>query len=229
MTRGCDTFGIGPDKPDAGIEAPDLPELQLVELDPRAGGGELLLDGAEVDLASEVVRAHSIRITESKLRGVTLDAPSVPGLRLTDVVLRDCDLSNVDGREGSLTRVEVTNSRLVGFGLAGGKARDLKVLDSTLSLGSFAFAELRDVLFERVNLREASFMDARLDSVKFIDCELERADFRGVTLKNSTMRGTALDGVLGVESLRGLTMPWPDVLSSAAALAAAVGIKIEPT
>jgi uncharacterized protein YjbI with pentapeptide repeats len=195
----------------------------------------LLLDGVKVDLASEVVRAHSIQITESKLRGVTLDAPTAPGLRLTDVVLRDCDLSNVDGREGSLTRVEITNSRLVGFGLAGGKARDLKVLDSTLSLGSFAFAELRNVLFERVNLREASFMDARLDSVTFIDCELEpavttrRADFRGVTLTNSTMRGTALDSVLGVESLRGLTMPWSDVLSSAAALAAAVGINIEPS
>jgi hypothetical protein len=41
------------------------------------------------------------------------------------------------------------------------------------------------------------------------------------------MRGGPLDGILGVESLRGLTTSWPDVVSSAAALAAALGIEIE--
>ena len=142
-------------------------------------------------------------------------------------MLRDCDLSNLDGGEGSLTRVEIWGSRLVGFALTGGRVRDLKVVDSVLSLGSFAYAELRNVVFDRVNLREASFMDARLESVEFIECQLEGADFRGVSLKACAMRGGTLDDVIGVESLKGLTMPWPDVVSSAAALAAAVGIKVE--
>ena len=34
-------------------------------------------------------------------------------------------------------------------------------------------------------------------------------------------------GVLGVESLRGLRMPWTDAVASAAAMAAALGIVIE--
>lgn len=41
------------------------------------------------------------------------------------------------------------------------------------------------------------------------------------------IRGTALDGVLGIESLRGVRMPWGDVLASTAALAAGLGITIE--
>jgi hypothetical protein len=41
------------------------------------------------------------------------------------------------------------------------------------------------------------------------------------------MRGSSLEDVIGVESLRGLTMPWSDVVSSAGALAAAAGIEIE--
>jgi uncharacterized protein YjbI with pentapeptide repeats len=70
-------------------------------------------------------------------------------------------------------------------------------------------------------------MHARLESVAFVDCRLEGADFRDAKLAGCAIRGASLDGVLGVESLRGLRMPWPDVLSSAAALAAALGITIE--
>jgi len=84
--------------------------------------------------------------------------------RLSDVVLRACDLSNADGREGSLRRVEIDGSRLVGFGLTGGTVQDLRVVDSSLALASLAFSKLRAVVFERVDLAEASFMDAQLES-----------------------------------------------------------------
>jgi uncharacterized protein YjbI with pentapeptide repeats len=148
-------------------------------------------------------------------------------MRLSDVMLTGCDLSNVDGREGSLIRAEIHTCRLVGFALGGGMVRDVRVVDSALSLSSFAYAGLRNVIFERVNLREASFMNARLQGVEFVDCQLEGADFRGVKLSSCAIRGSNLDGILGVESLKGLAMPWPDVLASAAAMAAAVGINIE--
>ena len=111
--------------------------------------------------------------------------------------------------------------------MTGGDVRDLRVVDSSLQLASFASATLRNVVFERVNLAEASFMHARLDSVAFVDCRLEGADFRHAQLTACAIRGASLDGVLGVESLRGLRMPWPDVLASAGALAAALGISIE--
>jgi uncharacterized protein YjbI with pentapeptide repeats len=188
-----------------------------------------MVDGLLVESqTSEPVRARRIRITESELRDVAIDAEDAPGLQLSNVVLRACDLSNIDGREGSLRRVQIHGSRLVGFGLAAGTIQDLRVVDSTLALASLAFSKLRNVVFERVDLAEASFMEARLESVAFIDCKLVGADFRGARQKGCAIRGTPLDGILGTDWLKGVLMPWGDVLASAPALAAALGIIIEP-
>jgi uncharacterized protein YjbI with pentapeptide repeats len=210
------------------VEEPDLLRLKrLLSLSPQAGG-ELFLDGVLVEHdGQDPIRADRVQISESELHGLALEATDAPGLRLTDVLVRDCDLSNVDAREGSFRRVDIRDSRFVGFGLAGGTAQDLKVIDSSLELASLAFAQLRNVVFERVKLAEASFMEARLESVEFIACELAGADFRRVELKRSSIRGSSLDGVLGVEYLKGLAMPWSDVLASAGAPATALGITVE--
>lgn len=210
----------------SALQAPDLPELDEVSLTDDTG--TLDLSGALVAAGNgTAVRATRVRVRESELRGVVIEAGNVPGLTLGDVIMRDCGMSNVDGGEGRLTRVEIHRSQLVGFGLTRGEIRDLRVVDSSLQLASFASATLRNVVFERVNLAEASFMHARLESVAFVDCRLDGTDFRQVKLAGCVIRGTSLDGVLGVEALRGLRMPWPDVLASAGALAVALGIEIE--
>ena len=209
----------------SALQAPDLPELEEGSLSDTAGTVEL--SGVLVDGGGQPVAAERVRLRECELRGVVLAPGNAPGLTLADVILRDCGMSNLDGRDGRLSRVEVRRSQLVGFGLSRGDVRDLRVVDSSLQLASFASATLRNVVFERVNLAEASFMHARLESVAFVDCRLEGADFRDAKLAGCAIRGASLDGVLGVESLRGLRMPWPDVLSSAGALAAALGITIE--
>jgi uncharacterized protein YjbI with pentapeptide repeats len=206
--------------------APDLPELQLTSM-PGTGGG-LVLEGALVDASECVVAIERLDLLECELRGVGFDSTGRLEVRLRDAVLGDCDLSNLTAHEGAeLMRVLVRQSRLIGTSFAGAKLRDVAFSDCMLSLGSFAFAELQDVSFERVNLREASFMEAQLDGVSFISCQFEGADFRRVVMRDCLLRGSSLEGVLGVESLRGLTMPLDDVMASAPALAAALGIEIE--
>lgn len=125
--------------------------------------------------------------------------------------------------------MQIQGSRLVGFSLTAGTVQDLRVVDSTLGLASLALSKLRNVVFERVDLTEASFMEAQLENVAFIDCKLAGADFRGAKQKGCAIHGTPLDGILGTDWLKGVLMPWEDVLASAPALAAALGIIIEPT
>ncbi len=204
------------------IQAPDLP-VELVAH--QLADGDIKLSGALVEQGE--VRARSLRITESELRGVVLEAPAAPGMALVDVVLHDCGLSNVHGREGMIRRVAASHCRLVGLDVGGGEVADLRVTDSTLELASFTGTRLRDVTFERSNLSEASFLEARLENVRFDGCELAGADFRGARCTGCRISGASLDGVLGVEALRGVRMPWADVVASAAALARAVGIQIE--
>jgi uncharacterized protein YjbI with pentapeptide repeats len=191
------------------------------------GGGDLELSGARVGASDAPLAARRVRVRESELDGVVFEPGNTPGFTLLDVVVRGCGLSNLDAREGLMSRVEIRGSQLVGFGFIRGEVRDLWVVDSSLQLASFASAKLHNVVFERVNLAEASFMDARLEAVAFIDCRLDGADFRGALASGCAIRGASLDGVLGVESLRGLRMPWADVVGSAGALAAALGIVVE--
>ncbi len=215
-------------------DTPRVPELpgELTETaDPLGAGtpGELSLSGALLHQRGGVaLRAQRVRIEESELHAVTLSDGRADGLLLTDVVLAECDFSNVEARQGALRRVEIRGSRLVGFTLTEGRMQDVRALDTTLAYASFARSRLHRVVFERVILREASFLDATLQAVAFIGCELAGADFRGASLADCTMIGSTLEGVVGVESLRGLTMGWPDVVGSAGALAAALGIAIKP-
>ncbi len=209
------------------IDPPDLPALEsrALALD---DAGALTLDGALVETPSaDAVRAKRVVIKESELRGIAFQAPSALALELRDVRLRGCDLSNVEAPDPSIWRVDVSGSRMLGFQAGGGDVRELRVTDSSLVLATFAFARLRNVVFDRVDLSEASFMEARLDHVEFADCRLAGTDFRGATLSACAIRGSSLDGVLGIDSLRGVRMPWSDIVASVAALAAGLGIQVE--
>lgn len=203
------------------IQAPDLPELERQQI----GDGDLNVSGALIE--QDVIRAGRVRITESELRGVVVEAPAAAGLTLVDVVLHDCGLANVDAREGRIRRVAAEHCRLVGLDVNGGEIGDLRVTDSSLELASFAGARLRDVSFEQVNLSEVSFQEARLEHVRFVGCELAGADFRGARCTACLIRGSSLNGVVGVDALAGVRMPWTDVVASAAALATTLGIEIE--
>ena len=73
---------------------------------------------------------------------------------------------------------------------------------------------------------EADFYDAHLRSVTFEDCDLSGANLAGATFENSDLRGCDLSGVQGADRLRGVRMPWADVIRSAGELAAGIGIEV---
>ena len=211
-----------------GVDPPDLPELTPGRLT-LSSDGELALDGQRVSgEGGGPVEARRVVVAESELAAVALSPGRLGALRLTDVRLGDCDLSNLIAHGATLTRVEINRSRLLGFQATEATVRDLRVTGCAASLASFAHSNLRDVVFEGVNLEEASFLGARLTRVAFIDCTLVGADFRDADLSACTIRGASLDGVLGVPALRGVAMPWPDLVASTAALATALGIVIAP-
>jgi uncharacterized protein YjbI with pentapeptide repeats len=213
---------------DPVVAAPLISQLDPCELPDGGELDELVLSEALVERHGlDALTTRRIRVQESELRGLTLGEGAATEFLLGDARLLSCDLSNIRARRGAIRRVELTDSRLVGFSLSEGKVEDLRVLGGTMMLSSFAHSSLRRVAFENVNLSEASFLETQLESVHFDGCDLTGADFRGARLKQCTIRGSSLDGVLGVESLRGLTMPWGDLVGSVAALAAALGIGAE--
>ena len=205
--------------------AEDLPAAPLPVCDAT---GEVSVEGVRVEAGAEdpLVSGLSVDVAESDLAGVTFGAEGLRRLDVRDSVLRGCDLSNVRTRRCSLQRVEVRQSRLVGFSLSEGDVQDVLVVGGTLMLASFERSRLLHVVFEEVNLRDVSFSGAFLEGVSFSGCDLAGADFRGARLRDCVLRGGSLDGVAGIDSLRGLSMPWPDLVASAGALAGALGIAV---
>ncbi len=213
-----------PREPQPPRTGEDRPELDLPAVDDE----ELDLDAVRVrrDAGAEPLAARWIRVAESDLTHVGIGTGAVRELDVRDSVLRTCDLSNVRAQRCSIRRVELLQSRLVGFAASESDLQDVRATGGTMMLASIEQCRLQRVVFDGVNLRDASFAGSTLHDVAFLGCDLAGADFRGARLRDCRIGGGTLDGVVGVESLRGVAMPWPDLVASAGALAAALGIDV---
>lgn len=148
------------------------------------------------------------------------------GASFLDLVLRDCDLANLDARRSSATRILVERCRATGALLMSARLRDVVVRDCRVDLATFAQATLERVVFEDCVLRDASFATARLHSVRFDGCDLHGADFTGARCSRVELRGCSLEGLHGIEGLRGARLGWADLLDNAPVLAAALGLGV---
>jgi hypothetical protein len=77
--------------------APDLPELEQTDVSRVSAGGALALEGVLLDSNAEPLAVNRLELLESELRGLELMSSGPLELRLRDVVLCDCDLSNLAG------------------------------------------------------------------------------------------------------------------------------------
>jgi hypothetical protein len=213
-------------KPPIAPSPPDLPdELVAVERPAKLSGREVeqsLLQRS--DLAGE--DARRLRLVEARLVEVDLTGAALDHATLRDVIVREGSWANVGAGGVTLRRVVLERVRLTGAELSNGVLEDVSVVDCRLDLASFRQAKLSRVRFQGCRMEEADFNGATLSSCVFDDCVLTRTSWAGATLTRSEMRGVDLAGAGNPECLRGVRMPWADVVNAAAELAAAVGIEI---
>jgi uncharacterized protein YjbI with pentapeptide repeats len=122
--------------------------------------------------------------------------------------------------------VAVAGARLTGVQWTRGTIADASFRDCRIDLATFAGTTFERVRFEDCLLAQADFRDALFRSVRLDGCDLTEADLGGVRIDRCEVAGCTLDGLAGVERLRGAAMPWADVVGNAALLAAALGIRV---
>jgi uncharacterized protein YjbI with pentapeptide repeats len=209
--------------PAVRIDPPDLPD----DLEPTDALTEFGLDCAHLDGARHPgLRLVAATIDASRLEDVDLSGAKLPNLGVRDSVLERCNLANADLRGASLRRSLITASRMTGLLWSDGVAEDLEVAESRIDLAAFAGARLERVRFSSCVLGQTDFQGARLKSVAFEDCDLREADLSGARFDDVELRGCRLDGLRGAANLRGVRMPWSDVLDAAGVFAAACGVKV---
>jgi uncharacterized protein YjbI with pentapeptide repeats len=146
-----------------------------------------------------------------------------------DVV--DGEVENVDWanrhRPGFVAhRAELRRSRLTGAELAEARLTDATFLGCRLDLVGLRRASLERVVFRDCRMAECDLYEATLMDVLFERCELREATFTATRIQRVELRGCDLAGLRGVEALRGVRMPWNDILENAPLFAAALGIEV---
>ena len=145
---------------------------------------------------------------------------------LTDVVVRDADWANRRVARAMVLRAELHTVRLTGADLAESTFRDVRFVGCRLDLAAARLAKFERVVFSDCRLEELDLYGARLKDVLFERCVLREATFSGVTSERVELRSCDLTGLRGAGALRGMRMPWNDVLENAPLFAAVAGVEI---
>jgi uncharacterized protein YjbI with pentapeptide repeats len=175
---------------------------------------------------SEIQPVTGLRLEESLLEGVDFGGGACPNLGFGDVAMTRCNLANLRAPGADWLRTLVEASSLTGLTCSEARLRHVTFADCRADLASFGASELETVLFRDCRLKQADFSDAKLRTVRFESCDLTEVDFARVTCREVQFEDCTLDGIRGVEDLRGAAMTHADMLAAAATFAAALGIEL---
>jgi uncharacterized protein YjbI with pentapeptide repeats len=174
----------------------------------------------------EVFARADLQIAECRLEDVDLSASVLKGMSMKDVVVLGGTWANADLSNANLLRVEMRGVRLTGAILSGSKMSDVSFIDCRMDLTVIRFSELERVRFENCLLQEADLYETKLSSSVFSACDLSKVSLANTTFEQSEMRDCDLEGASDPAGLRGVGMPWPDIIRSAGALAIAAEVHI---
>jgi uncharacterized protein YjbI with pentapeptide repeats len=93
-----------------------------------------------------------------------------------------------------------------------------------LDLASLRMCKLSRSEFRECSLAEAGLYAADLESVLFDGCDLTAADLSGATFALCELHRCEMQGIRGIEALRGARIPLADLLPITPLLADALGI-----
>lgn len=211
----------GPEEPQIAetLEPVTLPEDGLPH---DARYVDALLDGR---VAGDGV-ARGVSIETSRGEQLDLTGVRLPGLSLQDVELRGGSFANADFQSASWRRVRVVRARLTGTRWTDAALDDVSFRDCRIDLAAFSAAELRRVRFVDCRITGSDFQELRAQDVVFEACDLSEVDLTGARFVRTEMRGCTIDGLRAMEQLRGVAMPWPDIVASAGAFASAFGVRL---
>jgi uncharacterized protein YjbI with pentapeptide repeats len=203
-----------------------------VQLDPitltpdDAADGESWEEVELVDTALAGVDARALGFMDVRFAATDLSGAKLPNLFVNGCTLERCNLSNALVHAGSMRRSSVLGARLTGLAWTSGEIGDCEFRDCRIDLASFERTGMSGVVFEACDLREADFRAARMESVAFRRCDLSGADISGARLGGCSMEGCSIEGLRGVDRLRGVAMPWTDILAAAGVFAGEIGVRL---
>ena len=140
--------------------------------------------------AARDVTFDTVHFKHVRLGGTLLSAPHLRDLRFDT-----CDFAEAAWDKAQMARIEVIDSRLLGFKAIEARIHDAVFRECNGTLALFWSTTFRAVRFQMCVLREASFYEADLSAVVFDRCDLRGADLRGAKVAGADFRGSQVEGM----------------------------------
>lgn len=216
----------------AGPRPPHAPRLggTLASASPslaELGDDFVLQDAAWCDAALGGERVEFAELMSVRLARGDLAGSDWYRCAWVDVDAEALDLANALFTESQWRRITLRHSRLTGVQLAGCTLEDAEVRDCVVDLANLRFTTLRRVAFVDCQLRGIEFTSAELSDVSFSGCDLGEVQFSQARCQRVRLSDCRLDGLRGVDGLRGATIAPLDLGALTLQFAAALGIGID--
>lgn len=210
------------------IIRPSLPHLLTTPDDVmELFNTEDLISGFHIEdtwLTSDELEKKSF--SELRLTKVDFSQVTVAKFDVTDCDLRACNFTASKFPESSWHRVSIEGARCSGLQITNGILKNVDFKNCKLEMVNFRFSRLESVAFEDCVINDVDFYDAQLKNVEFVNCTINNVTFASARMVSVDISKSAVDGINGINSLRGVTMSYDQLMQLAPAFAAEAGIKI---
>jgi uncharacterized protein YjbI with pentapeptide repeats len=173
--------------------------------------------------AADLDRKH---LTESLLTYVDFSKMNVPRFGVLDCEFKNCNFTTAKFPESSWQRVKIDGARCSGLQITNGTLRDITFNNCKLELVNLRFSRLENVLFENCVIDDVDFYDAKLKNVHFINCTINEITFASARMMSVDISQSTIQGIKGINSLKGVTISYDQLMQFAPSFAAEFGIKV---
>jgi uncharacterized protein YjbI with pentapeptide repeats len=166
-------------------------------------------------------------IAESLMTKAVFSELNVTRFDIHDCEFKGCTFTAAKFPESTWNRISISGTRCSGLQITNGIIKNVEFKNSKLEIVNFRFSQLENVYFEGCALDDVDFYEARLKNVEFVNCTINKVTFAKAKMVNVDISQSAVEGINGINSLRGVTMSHDQLLQLAPEFAAEAGIKIK--
>lgn len=178
-----------------------------------------------ITLTSE--HLEGTRIAESLFNKVDFVSLTVDKFDVTDCEFRGCNFTASNFPESSWHRVSIVAARCSGMQITDAVLKNITYKNSKIEIVNFRFSRLENVVFEECVINDVDFYEAQLKNVEFVNCTISKITFSGARMMNIDISKSFVEAINGIQSLRGVTISYDQLMQLAPSFAAEAGIKVK--
>ncbi len=178
-----------------------------------------------VTLTSEHLKDTSI--SESLFNKVEFVSLNVNKLDVSDCEFRNCNFTASNFPESSWHRISIVGARCSGMQITNAVLKNITYTNSKIEIANFRFSRIENVVFEECMIDDVDFYEAQLKNVEFVNCTISKITFSGARMMNVDISKSFVKSINGIQSLRGVTISYDQLMQLAPSFAAEAGIKVK--